>query len=61
MKRAKIINNLKKFAKKDEGKQLITEAQKAGIKEADQVLADIKKEEAATTPSTQTTPKTNKK
>lgn len=49
------------LGKKDEGKQLITEAQKAGIKEADQVLADIKKEEAATTPSTQTTPKTNKK
>ena len=49
------------LGKKDEGKQLITEAQKAGIKEADQVLADIKKEEAATTPSTQTLPKTNKK
>ena len=46
------------LGKKEEGKQLITEAQKAGIKEADQVLADIKKQEAATT---QTTPKTNKK
>jgi hypothetical protein len=49
------------LGKKDEGKQLITEAQKAGIKEADQVLADIKKQEAAATPTTQTPPKTNKK